>query len=559
MQELAREPISADGDGRSASSLLAEDRGLVGSRHKGETPGPLALARRGVHARWVRVLLVAGLLSTAAALTFVLLRWNESKAFVPAHTFTFRAGQLQGWQPLGGAWQATDGLIRNTSGARGSKILTGSTDWKDYTFGADVRLDREYGDIGVVIRSNYEQFGLDNYEGYYVGLRPVDSTIIIGRSNYGWTEARPVSMPGGLHASTWYRLRVTAYGCKIAASVVNLQTEQSGWIAFEDRGCVTSGRIGLRSVDTGGAWRNISVANAGLDDYLALRRHAAFIDYPPVPDGPPWWTPWHAGALFGCSLAVALLVQLVYFRMHRWKTQALMQERGRLAHEIHDTMAQSFAGVGYQIQGIRNSIVCGDTRDVAAIAEELNTAYQVVRKCHEEASQTIAILGSPPSLQQNLLEKLDETTHKLAGSRITTITELHGNARPLNLRLANALLQIGQEAIANAVSHADPTTIIIVLAYEVGSVKLAVTDDGRGFMLTPESSGFGILGMQKRAREAAGELEILTSPGAGTRVCLRVKLEEHRLRDRLLTSLSRAGWSKGAGVPVKEERTYLES
>ncbi len=468
------------------------------------------------------------------------LHQRQKDSFVPSKTYELRSGRLDGWQQLGGVWRDADGIVRNASGERGAKLLTGSSRWKNYTVQSDVQLDRGYGDMGLVIRSNYERLGLDTYDGYYVGLRPVDGTIIIGRSNYGWTEARPVPMPGGLHTSVWYRLRVTAFGCKIAASVVNLDTSQKGWIAFEDRGCVRSGRIGLRSVDTGGMWRNISIVNASVGDYLALRQHAAFIDYPPVPDGPPWWTPLRAGLFFGSSLALALMTQLVYFRVQRWKTQALMQERGRLAHEIHDTMAQSFAGVGYQIQGIRNGIIQGDSQDVIHVAEQLNIAYQVIRKCHEEASQTIAILGSSPNVQQHLLEKLEETTRKIAGHRITMVTRLHGNARPLSLRLTNALLQIGQEAIANAVIHADPTMLAISLDYEEDGVELIVKDDGHGFTFTPESSGFGILGMQKRAREAAGVLQILSSPGNGTQVRIRVKLEPQGLRSRILAGFSRS-------------------
>ena len=546
-----------------ASSAATRPRSNVqrifSSEHEGAAERPVSGLGSYLTAGWVRVFVLLGLCGVGLLLTLQVLRRLQREEFVPTHTFALRNGQLRGWQPLGGAWQIEDGLIRNSSGARGSKILTGSSEWKNYTFGADVRLDRDYGDIGVVIRSNYERLGLDTYEGYYVGLRPVDGTIIIGRSNYGWTEARPVTMPGGLHASLWYRLRVTTYGCKIAASVVNPQTLQTGWIAFEDRGCVKSGRVGLRSVDTGGAWRNISIANAELGDYLALRQHAAFVDYPPVPDGPPWWTPWHAGLLFGCSLAFALLAQLIYFRMQRWKTQALVQERSRLAHEIHDTMAQSFAGVGYQIQGIRNSIVQGDSLDRSEIAEELKAAYQVVRKCHEEASQTISILGSPPNVQQNLLKKLADTAYKIAGNRITTTSIVHGTVRPLNLRLTNALLHIGQEAIANAVSHADPTELTISLSYEEGSVELIVEDNGRGFIFTPESSGFGILGMQKRAREASGELHIFSASGSGTQVRIRVLLEEHKLQRKIFSSLPWLGLVKRVQQPLVAKRSYSES
>lgn len=75
-----------------------------------------------------------------------------------------------------------------------------------------------------------------------------------------------------------------------------------------------------------------------------------------------------------------------------WRRIAV--ERNRLAHEIHDTMAHSFAGVGYQIQGIRSGILRGEHSNSSFIADQLSATYQLIRRCHVEASQTIAMQGS---------------------------------------------------------------------------------------------------------------------------------------------------------------------
>jgi signal transduction histidine kinase len=285
-------------------------------------------------------------------------------------------------------------------------------------------------------------------------------------------------------------------------------------------------------------WRNISVEPADWNSYQDLRRHAAFVERPLVPAGPPWWTPWHVGMLFAAALGMALLTQLIYFRVQQWKAYTITQERERLAHEIHDTMAQSFAGVGYQIQGIRRSVVRGDRQDSRQIADQLSVAYQLVRKCHEEASRTIAMLGSSsPQIQQNLLGSLAETARRIAGNQIRTITRLQGNSIPLNLRLADALLHIGQEAIANAVGHSDPTVLTLTLNYEGKDVELVVEDNGQGFEYTPEKAGFGILGMQKRARDVAGALRILSAPGRGTQVRVTASLQQDKRRKRLFATL----------------------
>jgi signal transduction histidine kinase len=145
------------------------------------------------------------------------------------------------------------------------------------------------------------------------------------------------------------------------------------------------------------------------------------------------------------------------------------------------------------------------------------------------------MLGSAsPRIQHNLLGALAETAHRTAGDNIKVTAELHGNATPLNLRVADALLHIGQEAIANALSHGDPSVLKVTLSYQDGSVELTVEDNGTGFEFSPESAGFGILGMQKRARNVGSILEIDSTPGAGTKVRIQASLQETGLRNRVL-------------------------
>jgi signal transduction histidine kinase len=489
----------------------------------------------------------------ATAIVFVCLafiawmywRTHRTESVVPSHSYQLQAGQMGEWTAFGGEWKASNGVLYNkNSDVRGGKLITGSKGWENYTLRADIKFKNENGDMGVIIRSNDEEAGLDAYNGYYVGLRTTPANLVIGRSNYGWVEARPVPLPGGINPSVWYRFRVTTYNCNIAASVQNLETLQTAWIAFKERSCVKTGRIGLRTVDAEGMWRNISIAPAGRNDYLEMQRHAASVEQPVVLNGPPWWTPWHVGMLFAGISFLALLMQLVYFRMQQWKTFAITQERQRLAHEIHDTMAQSFAGVGYQIQGIRSNLLRGDRQDPTYIADQLSVAYQLIRRCHAESSETIAILASPSSrIQENLLETLTDTAHQLTGSRIKTISKLYGTSVPLSLRTADALLHIGEEAIANAVSHSNSTLLTITLSYKDGVVELMVKDNGKGFDYTPETAGLGILGMQKRARDVGGSLCLRSAPGEGTEISITAKLQRKNLRERILTKAKSGIWS----------------
>jgi signal transduction histidine kinase len=256
--------------------------------------------------------------------------------------------------------------------------------------------------------------------------------------------------------------------------------------------------------------------------------------------GPPWWTPWHIGALTGGIIALTLLMQLLYFKIAQWKERAITQERNRLAHEIHDTMAQSFAGLGYQIQGIRSGILRGEVRESHFIADQLSATYQLVRRCHEEASRTVSMLGSSnPPAENGLLDVLADTAHRIAGDQIRTVTALQGTPFPLSIRLADALLHIGQEAIANSVTHADPAVLHVTLRYEQSNVELVVEDDGRGFDYQPSIVGFGILGMQKRVRDIGGSLNINSVPGRGTKVRVNANQRTISFRRKLLQKIEK--------------------
>ncbi|GGH08206.1 hypothetical protein GCM10011586_25620 [Silvibacterium dinghuense] len=469
---------------------------------------------------------------------------SSRRAMVPVHTYELAKGQEGEWHAIGGNWQFGDNIVESKhSDDRGAKLVTGSKLWANYTLTADLRFDSDRGDIGLILRSQDEENGIDAYNGYYVGLRLDGGTLIIGRSNFGWVEARPVPLPGGVSAHEWYRMRVTAYGCRIGAYVQNLSTLQKAYVAFEERNCAKTGRIGLRAVDVTGAWRNIHISPATLGDYLELQRNTESVERPVVLSGPPWWTPWHIAELFVGTLALALLLQLLYYRFQQWKSETIMQERQRLAHDIHDTMAQNFAGLGYHIQGIRSALLRGGMAEPQHLADQLSVTYQLIRRCHSEASETISMLGAgPASDREDLLKVLADSARKIAGQGILVVPHATGSPQPLSLRVADALQHIGKEAIANALTHSGLSQLDITVHYQPRRVEVLIEDNGRGFDYGPQSQGFGILGMLKRARDVRGTLQISSRIGKGTAV--RVVVELHPLRwDRTL--LSRL-WSGGS-------------
>lgn len=688
--------------------------------------------------RWTIVAVIAAL--AIAGLSTLVFR-HFSGISLPYHD-SFASRIAREWQPYGGTWQLTNGTLFNRSDERGAKLITGSANWTNYSMQADLELLGHEGDVGVIIRVGKEQRGIDSYNGYYVGLRSLESALVIGRADYGWMEAQPIAMPGGVKPSTWYRLKVVAVGCNIAASATNLQTGQTAWAAFEENPCVTRGKVGLRSMATGGAWRNISVRRATLADWEAMRAHAASVGHPVFPDreadynhmreldfpqsygsprvyqrsnfllsptntgppppltpieslrnmnlpappvrirgvvtlthplyvqdssagvpievnkplplnlgdeveitgtlansgytsrveassirllwdrtlavplsisstqaasgafnsslveirgylrskhmeqdgtivlnmgdesqsfttilrnsfshsayadwqpgswlrvhgicvlggglvsngaaftvlmrspadievlaGPPWWTgPRILWVIIPVVLAI-LLGLFVYLRIERWKMRAILSERERLAHEMHDTLAQSFAGIGFHLQGMRNMIRGGALSKPTDFTDKLDQACDIVAQTHREASAGIAALHPEADGGRDLLVALEHyAVRMLNADTLPLVLEREGTPRELSFPVRDTLFQVGREAISNVIRHGRANSIVLRLRYESKNVVFEVRDDGIGFV-EHESSGFGLETMRRRCEAVSAELNVASAPGKGT-------------------------------------------
>ncbi|HEX3891442.1 MAG TPA: histidine kinase [Terracidiphilus sp.] len=240
-----------------------------------------------------------------------------------------------------------------------------------------------------------------------------------------------------------------------------------------------------------------------------------------VAEGPPWWSPAHIFGLVLCMLLLSFAGMMGFFLVERWRMQAVLDERQRLAHEMHDTLAQSFAGLGFQLQAIRD-----DVKDGLDITPQLAMAQDMVRTSHEEARRSISALRPEHLESVGLLSALGECAHRMisqcASIEIVTVSE--GTAQNIPLRVSDTLLRIGYEAIANAIRHAHCSRIKIAIVYRQSTVEMIVEDDGVGFVVSSDSAGFGIRGMQKRADNISAHCRIESAPGHGTAVHVLVPL-----------------------------------
>jgi signal transduction histidine kinase len=270
---------------------------------------------------------------------------------------------------------------------------------------------------------------------------------------------------------------------------------------------------GISVLEVEGSW-NYGLSSASAIQCKLLLRSPDDV----VVMGPPsWWTTRHVlyiAAVLG-ALVLAFLCLVVYSRVEHWRLRAIHEERERLANEIHDTLAQSFSGIGFQLQAIRKAI----PHEIPRLQKQVDLACELVRHSHREARRSIEPMTPDPRERIDLLSSLVKSASKMVEGGSVEVEALQsGSPRPLSPRIADTLLRIGQESIANAVRHADPSHLQISLQWEKDVVRLAVRDNGIGFVKSGGLLGFGLRGMRKRAASINAKLEIFSQPSEGTRV-----------------------------------------
>jgi signal transduction histidine kinase len=156
---------------------------------------------------------------------------------------------------------------------------------------------------------------------------------------------------------------------------------------------------------------------------------------------------------------------------------------------------------------------------------QLDLASDLVKHSHEEARRSIAMLRPEPLQTGNLLSALESCARQMVeGGSVQVVIRRSGDPRPIPLRATDTLYRIGQEAIANAVSHADPAIITISLEYDKNLVRLVVADDGKGFAESENLRGFGLQGIRKRAASISATLRIASVLDQGTEVQITAPL-----------------------------------
>ncbi|MBO3461436.1 AAA family ATPase [Aetokthonos hydrillicola Thurmond2011] len=208
----------------------------------------------------------------------------------------------------------------------------------------------------------------------------------------------------------------------------------------------------------------------------------------------------------------------------RAQQASILEERNRMAREIHDTLAQSFTGILLQV-GAATQVLAHDPE---ATQLHLEMIEELARAGLAGARRSVSALRPQLLEEGNLESALHRIVAQMRSKTDTAlICEIQGTAYFLPTEVENNLLRIGQEALTNAIKYAYASEIRVELVYKETHCVLRVKDNGRGFGVgsTPLMGGFGLLGMSERAEHIGAQLTIQSQPGRGTEIIVTINRE----------------------------------
>ncbi len=267
---------------------------------------------------------------------------------------------------------------------------------------------------------------------------------------------------------------------------------------------------------------------------------------------PSWWNPrhilWLLGVTGGVLLAVMVWVVVLGRRLQeqmavirqKLRSSAVLEERNRIARELHDTLEQELAGITMQLD-----LAVDCFQQAPGVAQHaLETARDMSRHSMVEARRSVWDLRCQLLENGDLVSALTQIVEPLVPREQTKADfKIEGSPVRLPGPVEMNLLRIGQEAVANAVKHGHARHVSIELRYEPVSVCLTVSDDGEGFASGQASptGHFGLLDMRERAQSMGSHLQVESEPGRGTRIAVEVPVQPSERIDEELKANTYSG------------------
>jgi signal transduction histidine kinase len=267
---------------------------------------------------------------------------------------------------------------------------------------------------------------------------------------------------------------------------------------------------------------------------------------------PSWWNSRHALWLLGVTggILLAVMVWVVVLRRRlqeqmalirqKLRNGAVLEERNRIARELHDTLEQELAGITMQLD-----LAVDCFQQAPGVAQHaLETARDMSRHSMVEARRSVWDLRCQLLEGGDLVSALAQIIEPLVPREQTKI-DFKIQGRPVRLPgpVEMNLLRIGQEAVANAVKHGRARQVCIELRYATASVCLTVSDDGHGFAAGQSSPAghFGLLDMRERAQAMGSHLRVESEPGRGTRIAVEIPLHSREANHEELKTNTYSG------------------
>jgi signal transduction histidine kinase len=222
--------------------------------------------------------------------------------------------------------------------------------------------------------------------------------------------------------------------------------------------------------------------------------------------------------LFAAHAAIALTNARLYERVGEL---SVMEERGRLARELHDAVSQKL----FSIRAKARAASVLAARDPARAAAEMDSVAALSGEAHAELRAVISGLAPPDLGEHGLAESLRRYAALAGLAQGVPVRFCAADIPALGAGRDAAAYRIAQEALHNALRHSGAEKIDITLYRTARVVILAVTDDGHGFRPDAPAPGLGLASMRERAAAAGATLTISSAPGSGTTVTLAIPAE----------------------------------
>lgn len=215
------------------------------------------------------------------------------------------------------------------------------------------------------------------------------------------------------------------------------------------------------------------------------------------------------GPVLGALVAIATVLGLRAVQGES-ERRGVLEERERLAREIHDTLAQGLSSINLLLGAAASRLP--DDPDNRSSADLIAEAREVATTNLAEARRFVHALRPPALDDAPLTQALGKAVAEVPGATL----QISGEAQALPPAHEVALLRIAREALTNARNHAEAAHIALTLSYLDDAVALDVVDDGIGFDAAAPTHGFGLTSMTARAADLGGRLEIESTHGEGT-------------------------------------------